>query len=203
VSDLLAKAVVAAVSAILGFFGKDLYQRFQKRREQKEELRAQLEKLQDLLAESLSVFRSQNYLARRLTGLVERNHYEAIAGKKGFDDKLCAAFDVMNAEELEMRALIRSMSMTSMHKLNSELDTWVDQNRRIVRQIINENMRLQLIDDLAALKLHLNIWFAKFDTIPKDEKRALVYLADEKKQGTEFPKRLSQTVAKILPQART
>ena len=195
----LGEGILAAVAAAVGFIGKTLYDHWRERQSKKGNTLAELRVLHGLLDESFSVFKSQNYMARRLLKMVEQNHADLVAGKRGFDDKFCAAFPALTPEEAELHAIIRSTSMNSMHRVNSSLKAWLDKNPNIVHDLQKHPQLDVFQTSLGELELHLNLWFDKFNAmIPNDPKRALVYLADEKKQGIEFPKKLTPALKEIL-----
>lgn len=61
---------------------------------------------------------------------------------------------------------------------------------------------LALERDLLELRVHLAEWFAKYDeTFLPDPKRALVYLGDEKRQGTRWPASLDGSIAAVLSES--
>ena len=189
--EYLGEAIIGAVFAVLGFFGKVLFDFVRARRVEKHSQRSELFKLVDLLEESHSIYRSQNYQARRLRKLLQENHPEETKGIKGFDELFYQLHHFFNDEERELQSLIRSTTMHSLHRVNEELRSWLDRNGYFRRRY-EGNMDLdELGTQLRLLNDHLNQWFDKYNTwIPNDEHRSLVYLADEKKHGIGFPKML-------------
>ncbi len=189
--EYLGEAIVGAVFAVLGFLGKWLFDLARARRTEKHSQRSELLKLRDLLEESHSIFKSQNYQARRLRKLLRENHPHETEGIKGFDETFYQLHDVFNDEESELQSLIRSTTMHSLHRVNEELRSWLESNKHFLRRDDANKELDELAKQLRVLNDHLNQWFDKYEAwIPDDERRSLVYLGDEKKHGVPFPEDL-------------
>lgn len=200
--DWLGEAIIGAVFAVLGFFGKVLFDLLRARRVERQSHRTELFKLSGLLEESHSIFKSQNYQARRLRKLLQENHSEDAAGIIGFDELFYRLHDVFNDEERELQSLIRSTTMHSLHRVNEDLRSWLNCNEHFRRRNDANTKLDELADQLRLLNDHLNQWFDKFNTwIPSDERRSLVYLADEKKHGVGFPKKLAPSLKAAIEES--
>jgi hypothetical protein len=217
-------AIIAGFFATLGFFGRKLYDSFEARRARKKNAIKQLEKLSTLLDESESVFRNQNFLVRRLLASLRLHHSTQIPSNAGYDHIFYRTYDLMDEQERELFSLIRGTTMNSMRRLNEELRRWADENS--AKELLGKKMSISLPSNwqlwasedpvmplsrkkiqihlpldyhLNLLREHLNGWFDKFESILKtDERRCLVYLADEKGHGQSFPSLLHDVVARAL-----
>ena len=93
--------------------------------------------------------------------------------------------------------------MTAMWSLNEEMRGWADRNN--AQQLVGTPSQTfnELDAQLNQLRFHLNSWFAKYESVFKpDERRCLVYLADEKGHGVPFPQQLEATLDNVLDEVR-
>ena len=114
-------------------------------------------------------------------------------------DNSFGLFNEMDDEERELQSLIRSTTLNSMRRLNEA----IRQRLRIHSEFRTPSKKTgpwtNLSEDLQQLELHLNQWFDKYEAvIPDNERRSLVYLADEKKHGIGFPSRIESSVTSVL-----
>ncbi len=197
--DWLAQTLAGAGLALLGYFGKVLLDRLRARAAEKKARDSALFDLSDLLEESNSIFRDQNYKRDRLASLLHQNHPEEAKNiKGGYDELFFQLYDHFNDEEKELQALIRGTTIHSMRRVNKELLSWLDSNKQFLRTNKKDVDFGGLAIQLKLLKEHLNQWFDKYDVWVKEEKRTLVYLADEKGHGTGFPHNLEPLLASII-----
>lgn len=194
----LRSAIVAAISGVAGFFGKALYDHIKAGRQAKQDSKSEMQKLSVLLKESGSLFRDQNYKARRLMQKLEARLGDQVPAKLGFDETFYRLYSQMEPDERELHSLIRSTTINSLRRVNSGMDEWLRRNFDFRRSDVASQDRNQLAEELSALELHLNQWHDKFDAHMKDERRCLVYLDDEKKQGAGFPRNLEPVLARVL-----
>lgn len=200
--EWFSEVIVIGLAGILGFLGKEIVDRLRARRTTRRSELDELRRLRDLLKESESVFHSHNYQVRRLMALLQARLDKQLPTGLGFDETFYRLYDRMVEEEKELHALIRSTTVNSMKRLNEELQAWVEKNRQFydangstVRQAFSEQLQL--------LKLHINQWHDKYAAIIlHDQKRSLVYLADEKKHGTRFPEGLADALDKVISEYR-
>jgi len=199
IPDWLGEAIASVVCLVLGFTAKSMIDYFRASRAKSVAERDRLFALSDMLAESRSIFLSQNYLARRLMRLLHDRFAEPIRQCQGFDDAFTKYFDKMNQDEQELHALIRSTTMNSLRQINERLRAWLTDNPELLRKNQSTDEGNRLAKSLNDLQLHLNQWFDKYEAwIPTNKKRTLVYLADEKEQGMGFPEELGPALEVVL-----
>lgn len=198
IPEWLGEAVAAALAGALGFFGKWFIDHLRTRRSLRHSELDELRRLRAMLQESGSIFRSQNYQARRLMALLRGRLGDEVPKGVGFDEAFYRLFDQMVDEERELHSLIRATTMNSMRRLNGEFRTWLARNMGFRQNTASPTSRA-LAKQLGLLELHMNQWHDKYAAvIPNDEKRSLVYLADEKKHGVGFPKELDDAVESAI-----
>ncbi len=195
----LATAIIAGIFAMLGFFGRKLYDAIEEWRTKKANASKQLQKLVQLLDESRTVFDSQDHLVRQLSSSLRSQYDDTILNGIGYDEMFYEMYKKMSAEQRELFNLIRGITMNSMRRVNEELRQWGQENS--ARQLIGKSSsKVEFLDaQLLLLRKHLNIWFDKYESVFKSsERRSLVYLADEKSHGEPFPSELSNAVNEML-----
>lgn len=195
IPDGVTTAIVGAVFAFAGYFGRAVIDTWRARRRSRRNTAARIRELSALLDESRSLFEDQNFKARRLMKLLRTRLGTELEDGQGFDETFFLAFDQLTEDEREIHSLIRSTTLNSMRRVNEELRAWLDRNVDLRRKTETGDARGRLAAELAKLRLHLNQWHDKYAVYMADERRCLVYLADEKKQGTGFPKGLARAVA--------
>jgi hypothetical protein len=195
----LGAAALAAAASVAGFFGKSLWEAWRMRQRKGAERLDALRKLRALLEDSKSVFASQNYMARRLLSSLKQHYPVEAQEGLGFDETFYRLFEKMDEEERELQSLLRSTTRNSMKSLNEGLRNWVREHLEFRAPIKSTKIQEQFAEDLRQLELHLNQWFDKYDAMmEQDVRRSLVYLADEKQQGTGFPKRIKSSIEGVL-----
>ena len=152
-----------------------------------------------LLDDAWGLFVSQNDQRGRLYHSVRANHAAQIAGLRGYDDIFYAAYDHMTPPERELFALIRGMTRHAVHQTNTRIRQWIEEHP--VAELLPT--RTPALDELERqirlLELHLAQWFSKYEAVfLPDEKRALVYLGDEKSHGQAWPRGLEPAVDVVL-----
>jgi hypothetical protein len=202
----LGTSIIAIVSAIFGFFGKRFFDWFDERHKKRAKAISELQKLSALLAEGEMVFVNFVKQVHRLTSRLEENYGEEVHFESGCDEAFFQMYDSMNEGERELFHVIRGTTMHSMHRINERLRLWVDEHtaRQLLGDIFSNPNRLDDLEKkLMQLRLHLNGWFDKYETIFKtSEKRSMVFLEDEKKHGIGFPKGLRDEVNGLLKELR-
>jgi len=156
----------------------------------------ELRTFQSLLAESWALFLSHNAQRGRLFEMVITNRRGRVPDFEGYDDLFYKLHDEMSAEETELFRIVRGNTRRGTHRMNGRILEWVEAHP--VAALLPERTAAvaELEAQVLALKVHLEEWFAKYeDTFLPDEKRTLVYLADEKKHGKGWPKELDGAVA--------
>ncbi|HEV2855275.1 MAG TPA: hypothetical protein VHC97_20945 [Thermoanaerobaculia bacterium] len=196
--DWLNEAIVGAVFALLGYVGRALHEHLKIRREAKKNVADELQKLSVLLEESDALFKDQNFKARRLLTLLERRLADRVPSNLGFDEAFFRMYEQLNDDEKELHSLIRSITVTSLVRVNSDMSEWLRRNAAIRQGTASDPKYQRLVEELSNLQFHLNLWHAKYAVHMNDPKRCLVYLADEKQQGTRFPPELEPALAAVL-----
>lgn len=203
--DPLVGAAAAAAFAGLGFLIVRFY--FQPRAEKKSRARKRrrsLETLKSLLGVSGDAFSTQNKRARTLVEKVRHNHPDIVTTDEtgrslGFDEIFHRAYSDLQPEEMELFQLIRGTTMTSLYDTNKKMYEWIEGNSEFLAADKTDRVMSDLAEDLIALRSHLRAWLDKYSVwIPDKESRSIVYLADEKKHGTGFPRRLERSLDAAL-----
>jgi len=198
-SEWLLRTVIAAVFAILGFIGQDIYEEWKQKQDEEIARLDSLMELSNLLDESYSVFVSQNNQVKRLLRMLRENHGEVVPEGLGYDETFSIMFDRFTNDEAELQKIIRSTTMHSQRRLNQTMSKWLQRAHAFKRSDQPRPQRLLLSEQLRALELHLNQWHDKYEAlIPDDPKRSLVYLADEKGHGVRFPQGLKNAVDEVI-----
>lgn len=197
--EWLRTAIITAVSAALGFFGKELWSWWNKQREKKQGQRARLEQLDRLLDESGSLFRSQRAQAQRLLESIERSQPSCIQPNLSLDQIFSRAFANLTPEERRLHAVIRGVTATSMKRVNSEMADWLRREDFFTAATDSPAQLKHLAEELRQLRLHLDEWHSKFSSVFElDTTVALNYLADEQKHGTGFPIGIESVAKQVL-----
>ena len=160
---------------------------------------SKLNELSGLLDEGYAIFIKNNERRNKLTQLLYKKHQNSSKLIVGFDEYFYQMYDNFDKTELELFQLIRGTTKGSMYRNNKKLRKWADKNQlsKLIVQPTTSTARLEVA--LEELKLHLNLWFDKYDAIfLADEKRSLVYLGDEKAHGTRFPRDLEPAIKQVV-----
>lgn len=198
-SEWFIRTVIAAIFSVLGFVGQDIYSDWKANKALEQATLERITVLSNLLAESKSIYDSQNFMAQRLMRLIRENHPEKIAQGLGYDETFYRMYDHFLAEEKELQTLIRSTTMHSMRRVNQEISTWLDADKVFKTESQPTRERENIAKQLRILELHLNLWHDKYNAlIPNDVRRSLVYMADEKEHGRGFPVGIEELVSKII-----
>jgi len=118
------------VAAVLGFFGKNLWDWWCKQHESKRQRRLRLEKLERLLNESGNLFRSQRSQAQRLLDSIRRSQPEVISTvasdfPQSLDQVFSGAFSKFTQEEAQLHAIIRGVTQTALRRVNLDMAEWL------------------------------------------------------------------------------
>jgi pimeloyl-ACP methyl ester carboxylesterase len=161
-----------------------------------------LEQLQDLsalLQESSRIFISQNDQAKRLLQMLRENHPGEVPEDVGYDEVFFRMYDRFNSDEATLQKIIRSTTINSQRRVNQAMSTWLKGNVTLKAPNQTNPQRARLSEQLRILELHLNQWHDKYEAlIPDNQKRSLVYLADEERHGVGFPEGLEDLVNEII-----
>ena len=197
--EWLRTIIIGAVSAALGFFGKELWSWLKEQREKKQGRRARLEELSRLLDESGSLFRSQRTQAERLLESIKSSQPECINPDFSLDQIFSQAFPNLTPEQLGLHTIIRGVTATSMKRINSETANWLKRDDFFTNTTNSPAQLKRLAEELQKLRLHLGEWHSKFSSVFENDKTvALNYLADEQEHGTGFPVGIESVVQQVL-----
>ena len=160
----------------------------------------ELRAFQGLLDESWALFLSHNAQRGRLTDMILANHRDAWPFlEEGYDALFYKMHDDLNQEEVELFRIVRGNTKRGTHRMNQRILDWVEAHPIPTLLPQRTAAVAELEAQVLALKLHLEEWFAKYEeTFLPDEKRTLVYLADEKKHGKGWPKELDPALAAVI-----
>ena len=199
IPEWVGTAIVGAVFAVVGFFGKELWDWWRKRHESKQARRVRLEQLGRLLDESGNLFRSQRAQAQRLFESIEQSQPSVVQPGLSLDQVFSRAFVHLTPEEAQLHAIIRGVSETSLKRVNAEMTDWLRSDDWFKGARHSSERLNHLARELQQLELHLNEWHAKFSSVfEKDRTVALNYLADEQEHGTGFPVGIESLVQQVL-----
>lgn len=160
---------------------------------------AELRRFKSLLDEGRQTYLRHNEQRGRLWRMIHQNHAADIPRSKGYDDLFYKMYDRLNEDEMELFKIVRGNTRVGMHRINGRIRDWADSHD--VTAMFPEQTPdvVALEKQLMELRVHLAEWFAKYDeTFLPDPKRTLVYLGDEKRQGTRWPSGLEQAVEAVL-----
>ncbi|MBI5928612.1 MAG: hypothetical protein HY862_04845 [Chloroflexi bacterium] len=181
----------------------EIYGLFKQSRQKKAEAVHQFEKLVELLTDSFNVFVSQNEQRGKLADLLEQNHRDSLPANNGYDDLFYKMYDQMNEDEKDLFKIIRGRTQVTMYGINQKLRKWADDYS--AKTLVGQSTAAveNLDAELSQLRLHLGEWFAKFESnFKNDERRSLVYLDDEKEQGTPFPHNINKALKAVLAELK-
>ena len=197
--EWLRTAIIGAVSAALGFFGKELWSWWIKQRQKKQSRRARLERLDRLLDEAGSLYRSQKAQGNRLVESIAHSKPYCIKPNLSLDQIFSLVYANLSPEELRLHDVIRGVTATSIKRVNSEIVNWLRRDDFFTATTDSPVKLKHLAEELRKLRLHLDEWHAKFSSVFElDRTIALNYLADEQEHGTGFPVGIEDVVKQAL-----
>lgn len=163
---------------------------------------AELRRFKALLDEGRQTYLRHNEQRGRLRRMIHANHVGEIPPYKGYDDLFYKMYDRLNEEEMELFRIVRGNTRIGTHRINGRIRDWAESHDILTLFPEQSPEALALERELLELRVHLAEWFAKYEeTFLPDPKRALVYLGDEKRQGTEWPRGLDAAVVAMLEPA--
>ncbi len=122
--------------------------------------------------------------------------HPAAANIKGYEALFTHLFDSLSAEEAELHTVIRGYTVHAILPANQAISKWLEED---IDFRTGSGKLQELAVQLNILASHLMLWHAKFRAwIDNNPKHALVYLADEKKHGLEFPHPVDDLVLNAL-----
>lgn len=160
---------------------------------------AELRRFKALLDEGRQTYLRHNEQRGRLRRMIHANHAGEIPPYKGYDDLFYKMYDRLNEEEMELFRIVRGNTRVGTHRINGRIRDWVE-SHDVLTLFPQQTPTVSALErELGELRIHLAEWFAKYEeTFLPDPKRTLVYLGDEKRQGTRWPPGLDAAVAAAL-----
>jgi len=183
-------AVIGAVIAAIGYVAKLIIELFQSYLDKSRLQRSKLIELQSLLNASRVAFIIQRQHAENLKDMISKNHPKLpLQDSSTIEEKISAHYGSFNAEERELHAIIRSISINALYPTNKTTLKW------LTADTFFKVKKNELAKKLVLLESHLILWFAKYKTwMPEHPEHALVYLNDEKNHGLGFPSGIENLV---------
>jgi hypothetical protein len=187
--------ITGIIAGVLGFLAKTAYDTIITKRKNKKLAITKLKEFADLLKLGKSIFHDQIILRNRLYNSFP-NHNEDCSGYSSF---FLSLYDTMNENQKETFHLIRGITENSIFSLNQSLNNWVTENSSYTLTTKKSTIVDQFEKDSNQLKEHLSLWFAKFNSLFKNNpKYCLVYLGDEENHGTEFPPTIEKSISEMI-----
>ncbi|HEU4718551.1 MAG TPA: hypothetical protein VFU15_11990 [Bacteroidia bacterium] len=188
--------ITALIGGFVTFAAKTAYDKFAKRKENKENELEKLHQLQEILREGKSTLHSQNYLRARLNRSLEERFDR---GGLGYNQFFAKHFSELTPEEKTLFDLIRGISENSMYSANKRLLEWANAQAGMFAMKTGDAALNDFRKDLSEMKDHLVIWMDKYSSIfKKDPAQCLVYLKDEEAHGKGFPQRIEVSLATLI-----
>lgn len=196
----LGTAVIGAVIAVIGFFGKAAYEWVEEVQERKNLRRARLVELISMLKAEFATYQVQCFNRDRLKTLILMRDEQLKADENsGYDSIFSLAYPNMTEEEKELHTLVRSYTINSIRPLNLAVVEWIKNDKYFKISRKKQGIHGEVSKMLAQLDAHLLMWDAKYKIwIPDSPDHALVYLDDEKKHGIPFPSGIEQKLESLL-----
>lgn len=187
VPDWLGGAVVGVVVAVLGYVGKAIAESLAAASAARRLRKARLAELLALIRAGDAAFLAQQAVRDKLRTAVAAR--EPSLADLPYDQMFSRAFTSFQPDERELFDVVRAYTVFTFKPLNDALLVWLAADTEFRIAPAGDSPRGLLADYLADLEAHLLLWRAKYNAwIPEHPQRALVYLADESKHGTPFPR---------------
>lgn len=160
---------------------------------------AELRRFKALLDEGRQTYLRHNAQRGRLWRMIHENHAGEIPPNKGYDDLFYKMYDRFTEEEMELFRIVRGNTRVGTHRINTRIRDWAESHDARAMFPGGAPEVEELENQLMELRVHLAEWFAKYEeTFLPDPRRSLVYLGDEKRQGTRWPAGLDGAVDAVL-----
>jgi hypothetical protein len=195
--------LVTLAAGVAGYFARAAVELIKARRARSRARVARLLELAALLQESGDAFRSQTSMARRLMDMLARNHpQEMPEDALGYNQTFARLYPSFTDAERDLFLVIRGLTRGAVRRANDRMSEWLRENDDVLR-MEDSLVGADLAGRLRVLRQHLSEWHALFLATENDEKRSLVFLADEFKTGTGFPTGIEDLVEEAVEQTRT
>jgi len=200
-------AITAPVFAAIGFFLREIFNWFGRVRGRRKDALSRVRHFKELLDDSLYVFRAQRELVLRLDSLLEARSGKSYpeffgdAPKFGFDTSFYRLYESMNTEEKELFSIISPLTAHSMHRVNTELRKWANENPKGTLGLRDRKIAERFEQNILQLKAHLDLWFDRYEKIfSVSERRSVIYMDDCDVPGIAFPEDLDGCVNEVIRQ---
>ena len=151
-----------------------------------------------MLYASRAAFLQQNKLAIQLADQLQADGHP-VEFRRGTEWNLAQFHPMMSDEQLDAHKVIRSYTEHAILPLNKQMLDWLAADEYYRSGRVNTDDGQKLFNALHTLQAHLLLWVAKYEAwIPGDPTHALVFLADENKQGVGFPRGIEELVDRVL-----
>ena len=201
--EWIGTAILGALIALLSWLGKQFAEWSAKLRAEERNRRARLAELLALVRAGDAAWKVQCENRDRLKQLIQERDPGLVKAGHGYDRLFALAFPNMSANELELHAVVRAITINTFGPLNEALLKWLAADTDFRVRPPGDTPRSQLALYLTNLEAHLLLWQAKYKAwIPDHPERAIVYLADEERHGVGFPKGGVELVSNLLHRRR-
>jgi hypothetical protein len=195
----LGTALLGAIIAALGYVAKLLLEAIEDLRAVKRTRRARLVELLSLLRAGQAAYYAQSEVRDRLASAILRRNPDLAKSSQGYERLFAAAHPGMSADELELHAIVRTITMNTLQPLNEAILKWIREDDYFKAARGRSGHQVDVARKLGALYTHLLLWEAKYKVwMPETPVHALVYLDDEEKHGVGFPKGIENDVESLL-----
>jgi hypothetical protein len=199
VPEWMGTAILTALVAVLGYFGKTIAEWTARVLANRRALKARLAELLALIRAGDAAFAVQTGVRDKLKKMIIERDPSFESKAESFDHLFATALPSLTPEERELFDVIRAYTVYTIKPLNDALLAWLSQDAEFKIGPAGKSPRAKLAAFLADLEAHLLLWRAKYNAwIPDHPERALVYLADESRHGTPFPKKGASLVLSVL-----
>ena len=199
----LGAALLSAIIAALGYVAKLLLEAIENLRTTKRTRRARLVELLSLLRAGQASYYAQSEIRDRLANAILRRNSDLAKSNQGYERLFAAAHPSMSADELELHAIVRTITINTLQPLNEAILKWIREDDYFKAARGGSGYQLDVAKKLGALYTHLLLWEAKYKVwMPETPVHALVYLDDEEKHGVGFPKGIENDVERLLNEGR-
>jgi hypothetical protein len=197
------EVLVTLAAGVVGYFARAAVEFMRARRAHSRARVARLKELAALLHESLDAFQSQLSMARRLMAMLAQNHPNEMPDERlGYNQTFARLYPFFSDAERDLFFVIRGLTRDAIRRVNDRTSAWLRENDDVLRleePLVGPELAVQL----RVLRQHLSEWHALFLATRNDEKRSLVFLADEFQTGTGFPTGIERLVDGAVERART
>ena len=195
----LGTAIAGAALAVIGHVWTN-FQQWRETQQKAERIRrSRLAELVASIRAGDAAWAIQCENRERLNDLVAARMPSQAKNDEGYDQSFALAYSTMTPDERALHDVIRGITIHTIRPINRRLRKWLQSDTEFRVRVIDSTPRGRLAGYLNTLEVHLILWEAKYQIwIPGHPERALVYLADEKQHGIEFPKKGVQIVNAVL-----